>query len=182
MEWSNATPPTVLKQGKCDCDDEYTGRKCDTEIMYEFTILALSPSNQQRGSLRCFNDMASFVENYHGAYDRPVEPFEVDWCGGRFHQPRFSRMAGCRQLKSSSTEVREIVVAVVLSRGDVRSSSCLAELENAALDLDDMKWKDQDKLWRTTTVVDVGPCDGHAVVLAIKDTKSKKSRKSRQLL
>ena len=180
MEWSNATPPTVLKQGKCDCDDEFTGKDCDTEIIYEFTILALSPSNQQRGTLRCENDLFSFVEKYNGSYDLVV-PFEVDWCGGRFHQPRFSRMAGGRQLKSSSTEVREIVVAVVLSRGDVRSSSCLAELENAARDLDDMKWKDQDKLSRTTTIVDVGPCDGHAVVRAIEDTKSKKSRKSRQL-
>ena len=70
-----------------------------------------------------------------------------------------------------------------MRRGDVRSPACLAELENAALDLDHMKWKDQDRLWRSgdPILVDVGACDGRAVVLAVEsDTRSRKSR-SRQL-
>ena len=170
----------VVKQGQCDCDDGWTGRTCNTEIVYETTLVVLSPTTQQRGTLRCANDMASFVDNFDGPYD-PVVPVEVDWCGGRFRAPTF-RMGGGRQLKSSSTEVREIVVGAVVSRRDVTNPDCLAELENAALDLDDMKWKDQDRLWRSgdPILVDVGPCDGRAVVLAVESDVSRKSR-SRQL-
>lgn len=166
----------VVKEGHCDCDDGWTGDKCNTEIIYESTILALSPSEQQRGTLRCANDLFTFVDEYNGPYDTVV-PVEVDWCGGIFHSPRY-RMGGSRQLKSSSrTEVREIVVGAVVSRKDVRSPACLLELEGAALDLDDMKWKEKDKLYRTTTIVDV-PCDRTAVVRAVEDTETKsRSRK-----
>ena len=171
----------VTKQGRCDCDKGWTGRRCNTEIVYEVTILAMSPSDRQRGTLRCANDMANFVDDYSGPPDTVV-PVVVDWCGGRFRPPTF-RMGGGRQLKSSSTEVRQIFVGVVVGRGDVRNPGCLAELENAALDLDDMRWRDLDSLWRSgdPTLVDVGACDGRAVVLAVESgTRSRKSR-SRQL-